>query len=392
MYAAPPLGGDIAAPWSAHSSATSRTVQAHAAKTNEMQQDEGEHDDGRRDDDECVVVPEPRVSLREHLAKEWGHTDEDPFELPKEGSWLIVQTLAGGDGSDTYVGLAEAFDAATTNASANDDQHMKALKAELKDLMERIKAADERLAQLLILAGDVAHRVTAKSPDEWEPYDKVLVEPRIGQEPTPLERATPYAWRDAAVTTGSTTSRMYVLLRCKAGGCVGYDIPIQEWERVAERVEFDAPSQDAPPQPQQQQEATAQPDQVSIHFHGVAVHTCWDTSRPVVSCDARRRARRKLALSNRSNRLRSATAIATRKSNISKIRQNHARKRRRRTSVSGWAHTTWTRSYKTTRVRSPSSTPRQKRINATQWSRLHKDAIRPMRRIRLASTASRPMR
>ena len=392
MYAAPPLGGDIAVPWSAHSSATSRMVQAHAAKTNEMQQEEGEHDDGRGDDDECEVVEEPRVSLREHLAKEWGQTDEDPFELPKEGSWLIVQTLAGGDGSDTYVGLAEAFDAATTNASATDDQHMKALKAQLKDLMERIKAADERLAQLLILAGDVAQRVTAKSSDEWEPYDKVLVEPRIGQEPRPLERATPYAWRDAAVRTGSTTSRMYVLLRCEAGGCVGYDIPIQEWARVAERVEFDEPSQDAPPQPQQQQEATAQPDQVSIHFHGVAVHTCWDTSRPVVSCDARRRARRKLALSNRSNRLRSVTAIATWKRNISKIRRHHARKRRRRTSVSGWAHTTWTRSSKTTRLRSPSSTPRQKRINATQWSRLHEDAIRPMRRVRLASTASRPMR
>jgi hypothetical protein len=210
-------------------------VQAHAAKTNEMQQDEGERDE------ECAVVEEPRVSLREHLATEWAHTDEDPFEVPKEGSWLIVQTLAGGDGSDTYAGLADAFKAATTTARANDDEHIKNCKAELQDVMERIKAADERLAQLLILAGDLATRVTAKSASDWDPYDKVLVEPRIGQEPTPLERATPYAWRDPAVTTGSTTSRMYVLLRCKAGGCVGYDIPIQEWERVAERVEFDEP-------------------------------------------------------------------------------------------------------------------------------------------------------
>lgn len=279
MYAAPPLGGDIAVPWSAHSSATSRMVQAHAAKTNEMQQEEGEHDDGRGDDDECVVVEEPRVSLREHLAKEWGQTDEDPFELPKEGSWLIVQTLAGGDGSDTYAGLADAFKAATTKARANDDEHIKTCKAELQDVMERIKAADEHLAQLLILAGDLATRVTAKSASDWDPYDKVLVERRIGQEPTPLARAAPYAWRDPAVTTGSTTSRMYVLLRCKAGGCVGYDIPIQEWERVAERVAFDEPAQHAP-LPQLERKATAQQDQVSIQFHGVAVHTCRDTSRP----------------------------------------------------------------------------------------------------------------
>jgi hypothetical protein len=38
MYAAPPLGGDIAAPRSAHSSATGRNVQAHEAETTEMQQ------------------------------------------------------------------------------------------------------------------------------------------------------------------------------------------------------------------------------------------------------------------------------------------------------------------------------------------------------------------
>jgi hypothetical protein len=278
MYAAPPLGGDIAAPWSAHSSATSRMVQAHAAKTNEMQQDEGEHDDGRRDDDECEVV-EPRVSLREHLAKEWGRTDEDPFELPKEGSWLIVQTLAGGDGSDTYAGLAAAFKAATTKARSKDDEHIKNCKAQLQDVMERIKAADEHLAQLLMLAGDLSTRVTATSADAWNPYDKVLVEPRIGQEPIPLARATPYAWRDPAVTTDSTTSRMYVLLRCKAGGCVGYDIPIQEWERVPKRVKFDEPAQHAP-LPQLERKATAQQDQVSIQFHGVAVHTCRDTSRP----------------------------------------------------------------------------------------------------------------
>ena len=254
-------------------------VQAHAAKTNEMQQDEGEHDDVRGDDGECAVVPEPRVSLRVHLAKEWGQTDEDPFELPKEGSWLMVQTLAGGDGSDTYAGLADAFKAATTKARANDDEIITNCKAELQDVMERIKAADEHLAQLLILAGDLATRITAKSASDWDPYDKVLVEPRIGQEPTPLERAAPYDWRNAAVTTGTTTSRMYVLLRCKAGGCVGYDIPIQEWERVAERVEFDEPAQHAP-LPQRERKATAQQDQVSIQFHGVAVHTCRDTSRP----------------------------------------------------------------------------------------------------------------
>jgi hypothetical protein len=140
------------------------------------------------------------VSLREHLAKEWGHTDEDPFEVPKEGNWLIVQTLAGGDGSDTYAGLADAFKAATTKARANDDEHIKNCKAELQDVMELIKAADERLAQLLILAGDLSTRVTAKSASDWDPYDKVLVEPRIGQEPTPLERATPSAWREPAVT------------------------------------------------------------------------------------------------------------------------------------------------------------------------------------------------
>jgi hypothetical protein len=244
-----------------------------------MQQDGREDDRGRHDDDECELVEEPRVSLREHLAKEWAQTDDDPFELPKEGSWLIVQTLAGGDGSDTYAGLAAAFKAATTKARAKDDEHIRNCKAELQDVMERIKAADEHLAQLLMLAGDLSTRVTAKSADAWNPYDKVLVEPRIGQEPKPVERGTPYAWRDPAVATGSTTSRMYVLLRCEAGGCVGYDIPIQDWERVAERVEFDEPAQHAP-QPQLERKATAQQDQVSIQCHGVAVHTCRDTSRP----------------------------------------------------------------------------------------------------------------
>jgi hypothetical protein len=257
-------------------------VQAHAAKTNEMQQDEGEHDDGTLDDDECAVVeePEPRVTLRQHLGKEWGHGDECPFEMPEEGHWLLVQTLAGGEGSDTYDGLAAAFDEATSKADDNDDEHMKNCKAELQNLMERIKVADEHLAQLLILAGDVATHVTAESSKAWDPYDKVLVEPRIGQEPIPLERATQYTRRDPAVTTGSPAGRMYVLFQCKGGGYVGYDIPNHAWEGVAERVAFDEPAQHAP-QPLQERKAPAQPDQVSIQFHGVAVHTCMDTSRPV---------------------------------------------------------------------------------------------------------------
>ena len=112
-----------------------------------------------------------------------------------------------------------------------------------------------------------------------------------------------------------------------------------------------------------------------------------------VSCHVRRRARGQLALCDRSTRLKSVTTIATRKRRGSKIRRHHARLSRRRTSVSRQAHSTWQTSFQpTNRVRRPSSTARQTRINATQWSRLLEDAIRPMRRIRLASTSSRPMR
>lgn len=246
-----------------------------------MQQD-GREDDGGTHDDEGEGEEEPRVSLREHLAEAWRPADqEDPFQLPEQGSWLLVQTLAGGEGgSDTYDGLAAAFNAATTKARAKDDVYTKQLKARLKDVMEKIKATDEHLAQLLMLAGDVAKRVTARSSDEWGPYDQVLVEARIGGAPRPLERL-PLDDRDGAGATGRLKGRMYVLLQCAAGGFVGYDIDPDAWQGVAERVAFDDRSEGAP-QPQLEKKPTAKLEEVSKHFHGVAVHTCWDTSLPVL--------------------------------------------------------------------------------------------------------------
>ena len=212
------------------------------------------------------------MSLREHLAEAWRTTEQDPFELPEQGNWLLVQTLAGGQGgSDTYDGLAAAFNAATTKARTRDNDYTKQLKAQLKEVMESIKAADEHLAQLLMLAGDVAKRLTARSSEEWDPYDQVLVEACIGRAPRPLERL-PLDDRDGAGATGRLKGRMYVLLQCAAGGFVGYDIDPDAWQGVAERVAFDDRSEGAP-QPQLEKKPTAKLEQVSKHFHGVAVHT-----------------------------------------------------------------------------------------------------------------------
>ena len=222
------------------------------------------------------------MSLREHLAEAWRPADqEDPFQLPEQGNWLLVQTLAGGQGgSDTYDGLAAAFNAATTKARAKDDAYTKSLKAHLKEVMEKIKAADEHLAQLLMLAGDVAKRVTARRSDEWDPYDQVLVEARIGEAPRARERLA-LEYRDGAGATGRLNGRMYVLLQCDDGGFVGYDIRADAWHGVAERVAFDDPSE-GDRKPQLEKKTTAKPEEVSKHFHGVSVHTCWDTSRPVL--------------------------------------------------------------------------------------------------------------
>ena len=227
-------------------------MQERPAGDDEVRQVDGGAHAGTGGEEEEEVEAEAEVkrpSLRDYVRHAWRGADDEPFELPDKGEPLVTHALFGADGISTpYRGIREALAAAATDANADgDDAETAAIKARLRELMGSIEAADQRLAHLLMFAADIGNGLTKKKPKMSDSYLNVLFEERIGEAPKNLCRMT-------SRSEGRRPNWVYILLRAKRGGYVGYECSAKEWQALNENVAFEPSAEESPP-PQQQAEA-----------------------------------------------------------------------------------------------------------------------------------------
>lgn len=228
-------------------------MQERPAGDDEVRQVDGGAHAGTGGEEEEEVEEEAEVkrpSLRDYVRHAWRGADNEPFELPDKGEPLVTHALFGADGISTpYRGIREALAAAATDANADDDDDAEAaaMRTQLQGLMGSIQAADAQLSQLLMLAADIGNGLTKKMKKKRFGYVNVLFEERIGEAPKNLCRTT-------SRSEGRRPNWVYILLRAKRGGYVGYQCSAEEWQEVNENVAFEPRAEESPP-PQQQARA-----------------------------------------------------------------------------------------------------------------------------------------